>query len=103
MDKYLTATDKENLANYVRIETLEPCFKQIGKKDALPLYHRPTHTEVRELAKLIGIEGSALGLLVGADGRKARRWQSPIEEYPTYSQWALICLAAAKTLEKQSM
>ncbi len=103
MDKYLSKNDIERLSNYVRPETLEPCFKQLGKKDALPHFNRPTHLEVREIARLIGCEGSQLGLLVGEGGRKARRWQSETGETPTYSQWTMLCVRAAMVLsEKKS-
>lgn len=94
--------DKENLSNYVRMETLEPCFKQLGRKNAQPLYNRPTFSEVRTIAQLIGREGSALGLLVGVDGRKARRWQSDTGDFPNYSQWTMLCVYAAKVINKNS-
>ncbi len=98
MDKFLTKQDKINLSKQVRAETLEPCYKQLGKKGAQPLYNRPTFTEVRTIARLINMEGSQLGLLVGADGRKARRWQSDTGESPTYSQWTMLCVYAAKII-----
>ncbi len=98
MNNFLSDHDKELLSFYVRPETLEPCFKQIGKKDARPHYNRPTYVEVRSLAKLIGLEGSALGLLVGKDARLVRRWQSVNGIAPDYSDWTLLCIYAAKTL-----
>ena len=98
MDDFLSAADKENLSKHVRPETLEPCFKRPGKKNAMPHYNRPTHVEVRKLAQIVGLEGSALGLSVGVDGRQARRWQSPSTETPLYSEWTLLCLLAAKKL-----
>lgn len=98
MKKFLSDSDIDKLCEHVRPETLEPCYKQVGKKDAQPMYNRPTHNEVRALAKIIGCEGSQLGLLIGVDGRRARRWQSPSGEFPTYTQWLAICLLAAKNI-----
>ena len=100
MDAFLSTKDKDNLSNYVRPETLEPCFKQLGKKDAQPHFNRPTFNEIRTLAQLIGLEGSSLGLLVGVDGRKARRWQGNTNDGPSYSQWTMICVQAAKCIGK---
>ncbi len=99
MNDFLTDNEKEMLSMHVRRETLEPCYKQLGKKDARPLYNRPDHSEVRTLAKIIGHEGSALGLKVGVDSRWARRWQSPTGSHPTYSEWVLICMLAVKELK----
>ncbi len=99
MDKFLTQSDKDILSKYVRAETLEPCYKQLGKKDAQPIYNRPTPSEIRTLAQVIDYEGSALGLLVGVDGRKARRWQSPTGELPRFSEWVLICVLAVSKLK----
>ncbi len=102
MNDFLTDSDIDLLSEHVRRETLEPCYKQLGKKDARPLYNRPNHNEVRTLAQIIGYEGSALGLKVGVDSRSARRWQSSTGSYPTYSEWVLICLLAVRKLKNNT-
>ncbi len=98
MNPFLNITDIANLSDYVRAETLDPCYKQLGKKDAMPRYIRPTVSEVRTLVQLIGLKGSKLGLAVGVDSRTARRWQGDTGQSPKYSEWMLICIIAAKKL-----
>ena len=99
---FLTEKDKRNLVNYVRAETLKPCYKQRGIKDAQPRYNRPTYLEVRGLAQLTELSGAELGLKIGVDGRTIRSWQSAAGKSPTYSEWILICKLASNSLEKSS-
>ena len=98
MNNFLTNKEKELLLDYVRPEVLEPCYKRLGKKDALPFFNRPTEIEIETLVKLTGLENNPLGVLIGVDRRKVSRWQTPADDWPTYSQWVLICLLAAKAL-----
>ena len=98
MSNFLTDEQITLLSLIVRPEALEDCYKQPGVKDKVPHYNRPTTQEVRAIAKIIGVEGSKLGLLVGANGRVARRWQGDHPEMPSYSQWQLMCIKAATVL-----
>ncbi len=98
MNNFLTNEEKELLSDYVRPEVLEPCYKQLGKKNAIPFFVRPTATEIETLAGVTGLDNNPLGLLIGVDRRKISRWQTPANDWPDYSQWVLICLLAVKAL-----
>ena len=100
MNEFLTEQEKELLSDYVRPETLEPCYKQLGGgKDKLPHFERPNIAEINKITDLIGGSPSEIGLRIGLDRRKISRWQGKGDELPYYSQWVLLCILAANKLK----
>jgi DNA-binding transcriptional regulator YiaG len=61
-------------------------------------YRAPTPNEFRDVTQTLGLTGSAIGELLGVNGRTVRKWIGGESQIP-YSAWRLLLIHAGLALK----